>query len=435
MRATCCSAGKFALRRLLALCAAAMALACASCGGGEAESADGRKKVSFLTMQLRPTFDDFFRPLIEQYEREHPDVDIEWVDYPWLNYETKLMTAFLAHRAPDVINLPSESLPSYVKTGTIRPIDDIVDPTARAEYVQSLLTDAGVYDGKLYAVPWYAAPEVAFVNTDILKEAGMTLDDVPRRYEDLPAFCRAIRDRTGKFGYYPIYTEGGKLRVFLWERGVPLASPDGRTAAFDTPEGVETLRFWTDLYRDGLVPRDAVTATHRIPLEQYKAGKLAILTVGPQLSRQFKSDTPEIYDATEVVSLPRWEGRDQYLVSLFTFAINARARHPEEAMRFAEFLTNGPNQLAFAKRTITLPSTTAALDDPFFAEPEDTLQGRMFRVAADQTRKGQVFRPLRNHGEAMDVLTEATEAVMLGRATPEEALADAKGRVDEILSR
>lgn len=426
------------LRRLLsALCAAATLLLGAACGNGEREAtaADGRKKISFLTMQLRPTFDDYFLPRIEQYERDHPDVDIEWIDYPWRNYETKLMTAFLAGRAADVVNLPSESLPAYVKTGTIMPLDDVADPQARAGYVQSILEDACVYDGKLYAVPWYAAPEVAFVNTAILEEAGMTVADVPRFYEDIPAFCQAIRDRTGKFAWYPIYTEGGKLRIFLWEKGVPLVTADGTRAAFNTPEGVEALRFWADLYEDKFVPRDAVTATHRIPIEQYKAGNLAVLTVGPQLSRQFKSDTPEIYEATEVVPLPRWKGRDRYLVSLFTFTVNARTPHPKEAMEFAEFLTNAPNQLEFSKRTITLPSVTAALDDPFFTQPEDSLHGRMFKVAAEETRKGQVFRPIRNHGEVMEVFSDVTEDVLLGRMTPEQAIADAERRANDILSR
>ncbi len=421
----------------IALLLVAVGTGVVACGqsGREPLTSDGKKHVTFLTMQLRPAFDDYFLPLIEQYERENPDVDIDWVDYPWQNYETKLMTAFLARTAPDVINLPSESLPTYIKTGTILPLDDLIDSEVRASYVQSILADAGIYDNQLWAVPWYAAPEVAFVNTSILVEAGLTMGDVPHHYEDLPAFCETILSRTGKYGFYPIYIEGGKLRVFLWERGVPITNEDGTHAAFNTPEGLEAFEFWIDLYRDELIPRDAVTATHRIPLDQYKTGQLAILTTGPQLSRQFKSDSPEIYDASEVMPLPRWKGKDQYLVSLFMFGVSARTHHPEESMRFAEFLTNGPNQLEFSKRTITLPSVTTALDDPFFTTPEDSLRGRMFAVAAEETRKGQVFRPVRNNAEVMEVLASVTEAALLGNMTPKEALDDAERRVNEILSR
>ncbi len=426
------SAPRTALLFLLAVSAGLFA-----CGerGRRPMTPEGRKHVTFLTMQLRPTFDDYFLPLIEQYERENPDIDIDWIDYPWQNYETKLMTAFLARSAPDVINLPSVSLPTYIRSGTILPLDDIVDPEARASYVQSILTDSGVYDGQLWAVPWYAAPEVAFVNTSILKEAGLTIDDVPRDYADVPAFCETILEKTGKYGFYPVYVEGGKLRVFLWERGVSLVSEDGTRAAFNTPEGLAVFEFWVDLYRRELVPRDAVTATHRIPLDQYKTGNLAVLTTGPQLARQFQSDTPEIYEATEVLPLPRWKGHEEHLVSLFVFAVSARTHHPEESARFAEFLTNAPNQLEFAKRTVTLPSVTTALEDPFFTHPEDSLRGRMFAVAAQGTRKGQVFRPVRENAEVLEVLADATEAALLGNMTPKEALDDAEERVNEILGR
>lgn len=386
-------------------------------------------------MQLRPDFDDYFLPLIEQYEEEHPDVAIRWEDYPATNYETKLMMSFFAHSAPDVINLSSESVTSYIKNGTIQSIDDYIDSESRAAYVPRILSSAGVYKDRLWCLPWYAVPEVMFVNKQILEEAGMSMEDVPRYYDDLPEFCRQIRERTGKFGYYPIYTEGSRVQVLLWERGVPITSPDGKQAAFNTPEAEEVFTFWSDLYFEGLVPRNSITATHRTPIEQYKLGNLALLTAGPQLSRQFKNDAPEVYDATEVVELPRWSNSEKSLLALMTLAVSKESNHSKEAVDFAVFLTNEANQIEFAKRTITMPSVTKALQDPLFQNSDDSLRGRMFAVAARETAKGEVLRPIRNNAMLNEVLNDVMESTLLGRVTPKEALEEAERRINDVLGR
>ena len=90
------------------------------CGQGGDENAAGQPgeiKVSFLTMQLRPTFDDFFLPLIAKFEQLHPGVSVEWLDFPFESYETKLMTSFMARKgSPATVKAQRSSPDSWWKS-------------------------------------------------------------------------------------------------------------------------------------------------------------------------------------------------------------------------------------------------------------------------------------------------------------------------------
>ena len=45
-----------------------------------------------------------------------------------------------------------------------------------------------------------------------------------------------------------------------------------KQAAFNTPAGRRAFRFWTDLYRRGLLPREVVSQGHRRAIELYQSG-------------------------------------------------------------------------------------------------------------------------------------------------------------------
>lgn len=412
------------------------ALVVASCLGPpprQETTDDGRKLITFLTMQLRPTFDDYIHALIADFEAENPDVRVQWIDAPYGEYETKLMTSFLANLSPDVINLPSDSMLEYVEKGLLHPMDDYLTEEQVASYVPGLLFDAGRYDGRLYSVPWYASSAVLFINNAIIEEAGLTLADVPTMVHELPDFMRTIRNETGRFGYFPIYTEAGSMKNFFWTAGVPLLNEDRTAAAFNTPRGVEVMRFWTDLYRERLVPREAVSATHRRPIEMYKTGQLAILETGPQFMGQIENDSPDVYKNTTIAPLLRYPDSEQYLVALHVIAVSKQTVHPREAVQFAAHVTNAANQLAFSKRVTILPSSIAALEDPYFTDPDDSFAGQARAISAAQMRKSTVLRPVPDANILFKILDDVTESVALGRMEVEEALNLAEERWNVIL--
>ncbi|RMH65669.1 MAG: extracellular solute-binding protein, partial [Cyanobacteria bacterium J003] len=116
-------------------------------------------------------------------------------------------------------------------------------------------------------------------------------------------------------------------------------------------------------------------------------------------------------------------------VAVMNLLVPRQSRHPELAVEFALFVTNDENQLAFAKEANVLPSTQAALADPYFrtigekATPVDIARS----VSAAQMSQAEVLiPPLRDIKELQRLLYENLQAVLLGQKTIDQALEDAE---------
>ena len=424
---------RFPAPRLLPVAALAAAFLLTGCGEQQTtESGEKIKRLTFVTMQLSPTFDDYVNGMIDEFEAEHPAVRIEWLDFPYQNYATKILTSFMGNEPPDVINLPSDSIKNYVDPGYLLPLDEYVSEETKDSYVAELLDGCKV-DDTLYGLPWYAASGVTFVNTAILEEAGLP-PEPPEFYDNMEEIARTVKEETGKFAIFPMYTEAGTFRQFLVEAGLPLLNESETKAAFNTEETVEMLKFWTDLYRNDLVPSEALTATHLRPIELFKTGDLAILVTGPQFIRKIESDAPNIYEQTEVGPLMRWKGQYNYIVELHAMSVGHATEHPELAAEFAAFVTNAENQLELTKLTTILPSQVESLKDPYFTDPEDTLIGRARRYSASQGIQGKVYESFPANRKILKVFDEMVEDVALGKMSAEEGVTWAEERVNEILA-
>jgi putative chitobiose transport system substrate-binding protein len=136
---------------------------------------------------------------------------------------------------------------------------------------------------------------------------------------------------------------------------------DGRRrAAFDTPAGRRAFAFWSDLYRRGLLPREVVSQGYRRAIELYQAGELAQVASGPDFLRNLQTNAPGIAAITG--SWPPLTGDDGAAnVAVMNLVVPKQTRLPREAIDFALFLSNAPNQLAFAEEARVLPSSRQAL--------------------------------------------------------------------------
>ena len=61
--------------------------------------------------------------------------------------------------------------------------------------------------------------------------------------------------------------------------------------------------------------------------------------------------------------------------------VNATSKHQEEAIKFARFVTNSDNQLAFDKKANVFPSSKGTIDDKFFNPSDDTMDAEAMRMS------------------------------------------------------
>jgi len=402
---------------------------------GSSPSAAGKKEICFFTMQLRPTFDPYFLELFQEFEKIHPDVKIIWMDYPAQDYDTKILTSFMGKEPPDVINLAPQMLPNFLSRQTLLPLEPLVSQEVRDSYLPNILKDACQMGGKTWAVPWYLATAVTMCNMKIFEEAGLSEKDIPQTFEQMKDAAKIIRKKTDKFAFFPIYTEAGAMRGHLNDAGVPILDPEGKRAIFNTPKGVAVLKFWTDFYKEGLAPSEALTAMHRRPIELYKSGRLAIFHSGPQFLKHVKSDAPDVYKNTVVRPRILWKDYEIYTIDVHILAVSSKTKYPELASEFAAFVTNASNQLKFCRLTTIIPSVTKATEDPYFTAVENTPEGLARKISAEEVKKGIVVRtPEKHSGKLFRAMDQLMEKICLGEITPEQGLKQAEDRWNEILA-
>ncbi|MEO1636852.1 MAG: extracellular solute-binding protein, partial [Cyanobacteria bacterium J06631_9] len=100
----------------------------------------------------------------------------------------------------------------------------------------------------------------------------------------------------------------------------------------------------------------------------------------------------------------------------------------EAALKFAIFVTNDENQLAFAKEANVLPSTVNAMADSYFTDlPESASPVEVARsVSASQLDDAAVLIPAMEDVKVLQkAIYDNLQAAMLGDKTVDQAVADA----------
>lgn len=397
-----------------------------SCGSNDnAANTSGKAEVEFWTMQLSPDFDNYFNDLITSFEAENPDIAIEWQDVPWGDMETKILAAVSAGNAPDVVNLNPNFASQLASKGAWLTLDDKLSEAEKAVYLPKIW-EATQINGDSFGFPWYLTTSVTLYNTDILEAAGVS--EPPATFEELADVAKEVKEKTGKYAFFTTFVpedSADVLQSFI-QMGVPLVDDDGN-AAFNTPEGKAVFQYWTDLYQQELLPREVLTQGHAQAIQLYQSGEVALLASGAQKLDTIETNAPEIAAAT--MSAPQISGSTgKKNVAAMDLVIPKSTDVEEAALKFATYVTNDANQLAFAKEANVLPSTVGAMEDSYFTDlPETATSVEVARsVSASQLGDAAVLIPAMEDVKALQkIVYDNLQASMLGDKTVDEAVADA----------
>lgn len=406
-------------------------VSCSTGNVGNQPATGNRQELEFWTMQLQPQFTDYFNRAIANFETQNPDIKVRWVDIPWAAMESKILTAVSAKTAPDVVNLNPDFASQLAARNAWLNLDGKVSNQERQLYLPKIW-QASTLDGKSFGIPWYLATDIIIYNQDLLKQAGITKP--PATYAELADAAKQIKEKTGKYGFFVTFVPGDSAEVLesLVQMGVTLVNAEGK-AAFNTPEGKAAFQYWVDLYKQKLLPQEALTQGHRRAIELYQAGEIALLRSGSQFLSTIEKNAPQIAQVS--ATAPQITGKTgKKSVAVMNLVIPRDTNMPDAALKFALFVTNDENQLAFAKAANVLPSTLKALQDSYFktvpttATPAD--KARV--VSASQMQQAEVLIPaMKDIKNLQKAIYDNLQAAMLGEKSVEQAVADAAKEWDE----
>lgn len=131
------------------------------------------------------------------------------------------------------------------------PLDDYIDPNDFAEY--KIATTQ--YEGKQYGVPFDSGVTGLYIRTDLLEEAGYTVDDLTDlTWRDYISIGKDIKEATGSDLLTLDPNDMGQIRVMIQSAGYWYVDEDGKTPHIaDNPALVEAFEVYKELMDAGIV--------------------------------------------------------------------------------------------------------------------------------------------------------------------------------------
>jgi putative chitobiose transport system substrate-binding protein len=388
-------------------------------------------QLEFWTMQLQPKFNDYFKDAIAKFEATNPGIKVHWVDVPWGAMQGKIQAAMGAKTAPDVVNLNPDFAIQLAAKNAWLDLDPVLTKGESKEYLPSIW-QAGTLDNKAFSFPWYLTTNVTIYNQELLTKAGVLKP--PTTYQELAQAAKQIKEKTGKYAFFTTFVPEDTNDVLesLVQMGVQLIDKQGK-AAFNTPAGRAAFQYWVDLYKQGLLPKEALTQGHQQGIQLYQAGETAMLSAGAPFIDTIAKNAPQIAKISAVA--PQISGQTRKKgVAVMNLVIPRSTKMSESAVKFALFITNASNQVAFAEASDTLPSNVKAVADyktklSASSDKSALAQGKL--ISAEQLSQSEILiPPLKNLNVLKKAIYENLQAAMLGEKTVEQAVTTAANTWD-----
>lgn len=354
------------------------------------------------------------KDLIADFEKQN-NCTVELTELSWNDGKAKLQAAFNSGAPPDVVELGSDWVAQFSGAGVLAELNSI-DTTKLLPYSLS----PGRYSGKLYAAPWVVDTRVLYVNTRLAQKAGLdsttSLDGLLQASERIQA-AGALGWGANGADAHRLYK---KILPFFWTCGGDVLDDKGR-CVLNSPQNVRALTLYADLARTGMIE------TQRQLDATFLQGRIGVWNSGSWLIKKLNAAKN-----LSVVAMP-FPGIDSRAGVSFAggeyLATSAGSKQRKLSEKLVQYLVSGATAKTFCLRVpeAGFPAAIDAYSDP--ALVSDPLKA----VFARQLKSARMTPVHPRWLDIEAVLEGCVVRVLLGEASPEEALSQAHEEIVEII--
>ena len=371
--------------------------------------------------------------LIKQFESRNPTIHVVQETFPYDTYNQKVASAVPAGQGPDVVNLFYGWVPLYVGSGYLQPLPADAFPATDIEREFIPMVKAVKFDGKYWALPTAVRTLALFYNKEMFRQAGLTRP--PLTWDEFVADAQALtqRDPNGRvtlegFGISPNGQDHQLIREVLFRQwGAAPYSGDGRKVTYNTAQGAEALRWYTDL-----VTKDKVGVIDFFPggngyRDAFMAGKAGMIVDGSFAIGAIRAAAKFDW-GTAVLPRRTLGGTPSNFGSFWVNGITKNATGPRlaAAEAFLKFLTSPDIETLWLTQVGEIPSAKALASDPKLAQ--DPIFGPF--IASLPYAHATFFI---DETAQRTVLLDAINEVVLNHTDPKAALDAAAAKEQKIL--
>jgi len=379
--------------------------------------------------------------LIAEFQQQNPNVSVVRETSPSSKMSEKLLTAFAAHKGPDMFNWSAEVEWQYIEGGRVAPVDLKAIGYSSYKALQNdylpVTFNGALFEGKIYGLPQQISNYCIYINNKYYREVGLDpARDYPKTWEQMVTVAEKLTIREGEvirrrgFDFrYPQY-------LIFWapmakQLGGTILSADGKGAALDSAAWVKLLQYMADWGPNG---RNLGSPTYKNARATFNKddNSVAMCISGLYQCDRIKADNPALLPHVSIVPYPRFQnavndnGTAVYGHYHMVNASSAPAVQKASwklAMSFSSHVEETLDQVGN-----TIPSKklveTAVYKNKKFADV----------FIADMAKSDFVLVHAKGP-QIQEILREMVEGVMLTKVPPAEAAQKGQQKINDILKQ
>jgi len=363
-----------------------------------------------------------FSIVLEQYKKEHPNVEIVVDATENEAYKTKLKTAMAANEGPDVFfSWGAGFAQPFVDAGQILPLDEYLTPEQKANLLPSQTSNL-TYNDKLYALPFVSWVGILYCNKEMFEQNNLK---VPDTYEELLAAVKGFNAKS----IVPISVgakDGWPLMFFQNVLALRTAGADGSNAAlekktaFNQPEFIQSAQLLGDLVKEKAFDEASLAFTQDEAKMAFLNGEVPMHYIGSWFAGEVQDEKLSLVkDKVVAKNFPSLDGtkgnKDEFLGgAIDCFMVNNNTPNKEVAVEFAAYVAEHMAKESFMLGA-GLPAwkidTTGLTIDPLVQQMVDLANTATGFVLAWDTKLS---------GEAAEKHKTLVQEVFAGTKTPQQ---------------
>lgn len=357
---------------------------------------------------------DKLQPLIDQYEKTHPNIKIEYKKLTYQEYEKTLIDGIASGRGPDMFSVQNNWMPKYFNK--IAPLPD--DQYSVTDYKKDFYPAVAdtINDNHIYGLPVSMDVLMLYVNSSLLSRNDV--GETPKTWEALggvpgnpakPGILKQVNKRQGDtfnlsaiaLGNNRIPRSTDVLSLMMLQQRTAMVNDDHTQATFNLTQkdsagkevhlGTLGLDYFTSYanpskehYSWNAGEGDAVTA--------FAGGRVAMMIGYSYHAPIIERLNPDLNYNIDPV--PQIEGTEPInFTSYWAETVSKNSQHQKEAWQFIRYLTDKDQMQTFTDATKTIPARkNVSAENKIGGDVQKQLETALTWYQGDALKADEYFR-------------------------------------------
>lgn len=360
--------------------------------------------------------------LVKDFQGAHDKITIKNNTVEWGDFYQQLPAAVQAGKGPDVGVMHLDQLATNAARSVVVPLDDLAESLGleEADFAPSVW-EPGIYDGKRYGIPLDVHSLAMYFNQDHFDKAGIS--EAPTDAASLDEACSKLQQAGIKEPFWMPNLWPAHLMFFslLWQFGGEPYAEDGSEATFGSEAGVQALTWMREQVEKGYSPDNVNIDTQ---YTAFKNGENSITWDGIWQINDLEASGLNY----GIAPIPTIGEEPAVWANSHNFFLTSQASEEQDRADAAKtFIGWMSEQSAKWSEAGMIPARNSAREEAAYT---DSVQYAL----KEQTEHLHFLPAVPGLGDVTPQTIEiAVNEAVLGRKSPEDALAEAQDDANQLL--